>query len=80
MNAKKRILLIDDDPNFRAMASGILKEKDIEVISAASAREAKIELMQGHFDLMIVDGILPDMDGLSFIEEQRKNERHSSIK
>lgn len=74
MNAKKRILLIDDDPNFRAMASGILKEKEIEVISAATAREAKIELKQGHFDLMIVDGILPDMDGLSFIEEQRKNE------
>ena len=75
----KKILLIDDDPQFRALASTVLKEKKLLVICAASAREASIELATTSFDLLIVDGNLPDSNGLSVIEDVRTKDSKSAI-
>ncbi|MBX9687096.1 MAG: response regulator [Candidatus Obscuribacterales bacterium] len=76
---EKKILLIDDDPQFRSLTNTVLKEKGMRLICAASAREAKLELATADFDLLIVDGKLPDSDGLSLIEDFRKSNSNCAI-
>lgn len=69
MNAK--LLLVDDDMHFRRVSVAILREHGFDVIQAASAAEARIEMSATKFELIIVDGILPVTDGVAFIKELR---------
>ena len=59
----KKILLVDDDQDILVFLSKILKRAKYEVISAATAKEA-LRFAKGHRpDLIILDVLLPDMDG-----------------
>jgi CheY-like chemotaxis protein len=76
--AKGRILLVDDEPVLRAMASTVLIAQGWEVLNASSAEEAT-ELLNycawNHtpVDLAIVDLILPGgMSGMEAIDALRK--------
>lgn len=77
-NAKGRILLVDDEPVLRAMASTVLISQGWEVMNASSAEEAA-ELLkycawnQTPMDLVILDLILPGgMSGMEALEVLRK--------
>ena len=63
----KRILLVDDSPFFRNMLAPMLNVAGYEVQAVNDAREA-LKLSQGdaHFDLIISDIEMPDMDGFEF--------------
>lgn len=76
---EKKILLVDDDPNFRSMATTVLKEKGFTAICAPSAADAIIEFKSSKYDLLMIDGSLPDNDGLSLIEEFRKSDPDVAI-
>jgi CheY-like chemotaxis protein len=76
--ARGRILLVDDEPVLRAMASTVLIAQGWEVLNASSAEEAA-ELLKycvwnrTHVDLVILDLILPGgMSGMEAIEALRK--------
>ena len=66
-----RILFLDDDDQFRRLLVPQLKERGIEVIQARNAAEATAELNSLPFDLLIVDGQLPDMDGATWLKSIR---------
>lgn len=70
---KRKILLIDADMISHILVSETLKDKDIEITHVQSGREA-IDLFKcdSLFDLIITELVLPDMDGLSVINEIRK--------
>ncbi|MQY44069.1 response regulator [Epibacterium sp. SM1969] len=66
------ILIIDDEPGMRNFMSKILEPRCKRVEQAASAAEATAILDQSHFDLVILDNIMPGKTGLEWVQEQHK--------
>ena len=68
---KLRILLVDDDTQFTDQMKGFLltEERVGEVDTAADGREALMKLRDKPYDLITLDLIMPNMDGLSVLEQ-----------
>ena len=66
-----RILVIDDDPDTRAMLEQILKSAGYEVILAADGREGVERYRTSPADLVITDLYMPIQDGSETIRELR---------
>jgi len=67
-----RVLIVDDDPALRAMLRSALQKVGNEVFEAGNGREA-LELtleMQPH--VMIVDWVMPEMDGMELTRALRQ--------
>ncbi|MEH6664454.1 MAG: response regulator [Brevundimonas sp.] len=66
------ILIVDDDPTIRAIATELLRDGDHAVVQAADGREAIRILQAAPIDLMVLDMLMPEMDGLETIMEARQ--------
>lgn len=72
-------LLVEDDPANRAYTVQLLKVRGVRVLAVASA-EAALELLQTQrFDLLIIDWMLPGMDGLSLVRWVRQTDPDAAI-
>ena len=69
---KIRILIVDDEVALRATMADLLATEKREIITAASGEEALAYLEDGPYDLMIVDLIMPGIDGLQVIDVAQK--------
>ncbi|MBK9654495.1 MAG: two-component system response regulator OmpR [Rhodanobacteraceae bacterium] len=67
----ERILLVDDDAGLRDLLSRYLGREGFEVKAAAEGVAARRALDQGHFDLIVLDLMLPGEDGLSLLKRWR---------
>ncbi|MGW0073424.1 response regulator, partial [Streptosporangium sandarakinum] len=63
--AEARLLVVDDEPNIRELLSASLRRSGFEVITAADGREAVHFAERTRPDLVVLDVMLPDMDGFS---------------
>ena len=73
---KKKILIVDDDPHIREVISFALEQEGMEVWEAANGVEA-LELLDNQLpDLVILDVMMPEMDGLDVCRNIRK---HSNV-
>ena len=73
------ILSVDDEPDVTALVRFHFSRAGYEVLTAASGREA-IETIRGrHPDLVLVDLMLPDIDGLGLCEIIRQNSATAAI-
>ncbi|MCB9135449.1 MAG: response regulator [Anaerolineales bacterium] len=68
-----RILVVDDEPVSLMLLDTILRRSSFAVATALSGHEALTLLQQEPFDLMILDLLMPDMDGLTVLEILRKD-------
>jgi putative nucleotidyltransferase with HDIG domain len=67
---KRIILVVDDEPMNVRMVQYILQEESIyEIVSAGSGKDAIEMLESRHFDMVLLDLILPDRDGFEFYQE-----------
>ncbi len=68
---KLRILLVDDDTRFTDLLKGyLLTEERVGCVdTAADGREALDKLKDGHYDLLTLDLIMPNTDGLTVLEQ-----------
>ena len=66
------ILVIDDEPGMRNFLVKILKPRCRNVAEAANTEEASKLLDAGHFDVVILDNIMPGKNGVDWLREQRK--------
>ncbi|GAB5432417.1 MAG: sigma-54 dependent transcriptional regulator [Epibacterium sp.] len=66
------ILVIDDEPGMRHFMTKILEPRCKRVEQAASAAEASDILDKAHFDLIVLDNIMPGKTGLDWVAEQRR--------
>jgi DNA-binding response OmpR family regulator len=64
-----RILLVDDDPNLLVLLAEQLRTDGFEVTTARDGQEALRRLQSGWPDLLIVDMMMPRMDGLTLARE-----------
>jgi response regulator RpfG family c-di-GMP phosphodiesterase len=60
------ILVVDDDPNLRALLRTSFEVADIEVEEADSAESAAARIASRHPDVMVLDVGMPRMDGITF--------------
>ena len=55
LSKEKMILIVDDDPDFRASTTAVLESQGYKVIAAASGKEALAKLLSEPPDLVILD-------------------------
>ncbi len=71
-----RILLVDDEQSVQTLLSYPLRKDGYHVTSALDGREALERFTEGRFDLVILDLMLPKLDG---VEVCRQLRRHSQV-
>ncbi len=59
----KRILVVDDDADFTELVNIVLTREGFEVITVSNGREALRALFESKPDLVLLDVIMPQMDG-----------------
>lgn len=74
-----RILIIDDDNVFRAVVGKHLADLGYEVAFAANGWEGFLELDRLTADLLIVDGVMPGMDGPTFLKILRNDPKRRAL-
>jgi PAS domain S-box-containing protein len=66
-----RMLVVDDESDGRAFLARVLEDRGASVTCASSGREALEALSRNHFDLLLSDIGMPDMDGFELIRRVR---------
>ncbi len=69
------ILAIDDDPEIRKVIGKYLEEDGYSVYTAANAAESNLILSQQPIDLILLDMVLPDGDGLDLMTDFRSRSK-----
>lgn len=72
--SKQRILLVDDEPDILEFVSYNLKKEDYEVFTASNGAEAIKIAKQHPPDLILMDVMMPGMDGIETCREIREIE------
>ena len=72
----RRVLLVDDDPDALALFGEMLHVCDsaLEVVTASSGQEALEQLRRDPPDLMLLDIVMPDMDGWQVLASMSQQE------
>lgn len=69
---KKKVLLVDDSPVIQTLVKKIFYGLGIEVIGQKTGAKAVDTVKEKDIDLVIMDIILPDSDGLDLVKQIRK--------
>ena len=75
LSTRKKILLVDDDPKVLEMIRLRLEESNYKVITASNGREALNELTREKPDAVLLDILMPELDGLNVLERIRKEDK-----
>jgi len=68
----KHILAVDDESDIRTIIEALLTSKGYKVDTAVDGEDALVKLNQGAYDLVILDIMMPKLDGYGVLEELRK--------
>lgn len=72
LSHKLRALVADDDADIRAMLKALLTEAGFDVREASNGLQAVEECRKRHFDVVIIDIVMPEQEGLVTIRQLRK--------
>lgn len=74
-----RIMVVEDDKNTRLLLKAVLEAENYTVFTAQNGEEA-LELMdRQHVDLVVLDVMMPKMDGYEFTKTLRENDSNLPI-
>ncbi|MBI5244476.1 MAG: response regulator [Elusimicrobia bacterium] len=79
MPAKKKILAVDDDAGICELFEKGLPPLGYEVVCAASGKQAKTFLEKETPDLILMDIMMPDIDGITLTREICSNPKTAKI-
>ncbi|THU41655.1 response regulator transcription factor [Niastella caeni] len=79
MSNKPSILLVEDEENLHEALKLNLELEGYEITSAYTGSEALQKVQSEYFDLIILDVMLPDVDGISITETIRVQNNHVPI-
>ncbi len=75
LSPSTRILVVDDDPDLLMMLAKMLARIGVTAKTAVTGTEC-LELLEAeHFDLLVLDLMLPDIDGFSILRKVRAEDR-----
>jgi len=75
----KRILVVDDDEMVLMALEELLKPEGYEVHAFSSGTEALKKLDEDGFDLLMMDVIMPEMDGFELCRRVRQKEKYKEV-
>src|ERR1700742_2576760 len=79
MDHPKRILIVEDDMHIADVLSLNLRDERYEVVHSADGNEGLRLLEQGNWDALILDLMLPGVDGLEICRRARSMARYTPI-
>jgi len=68
-----RIIVIDDDLYIRDLYEEVLKDEKFDVDTAADGQEALAKLQKGGYDLILLDIMMPKLDGFGIMDSLKAN-------
>lgn len=74
-----RVLVIDDDPDLQVLVGMLLDRLGVKSTPAETAVEGLRLLQEAPYDLVILDLMLPDMDGFDLLAVLRKDEALNTL-
>ena len=77
--AGPRLLLVDDEDNLRSMLDAALRHNGFDVASVPSGREALAAVGSAEPDLVVLDVMLPDLDGFEVCRRLRADGHHTPV-
>lgn len=72
MNKQQTVLIADDEPQIREILSIYFKKEGFKVIEAADGAEALVQVQAGKSDIILLDIMMPVLDGLEVCKQVRK--------
>ncbi|MEU8267237.1 response regulator transcription factor [Sphaerisporangium sp. NPDC049002] len=79
MQGEAKLLVVDDEPNIRELLSATLRYAGFDVLTAADGREAVQVAERVRPDLVVLDVMLPDMDGFTVANRLRSAGRRTPV-
>src|SRR6185295_12521891 len=76
---KKKILVVDDEDDILNFLELVLGEKGFDVVTASGGQEALTKAQLQHPDLVLLDIMMPQMDGWEVLKLLRVDEETSEI-
>lgn len=73
------ILVVDDDKNTRLLMKAVLEAEKYTVTTAVNGVDALEVLENEHIDLVVLDVMMPQMDGYEFTQTLRQNDNNLPI-
>src|SRR6266403_3267930 len=70
---KKTILITEDEPPMLKILSDALTENAFDTMQAANGEQGLALALQRHPDLIIVDLLMPEMDGMTMMKKLRED-------
>lgn len=70
-----KILVVEDDDQVRDFIVKGFKEQSHQVVGISDGQEALYEAISGDWDMLIIDRLLPKLDGLSILKSLRANQK-----
>ncbi len=77
--SKRRVMIVDDDPDALALMEKILSDDGFELIKVSNATEVGLKAAQLSPDLILLDFLMPEINGFEVCKALRENEMTRSI-
>ena len=77
--AKKTILVIDDEPDTVVYISSLLEDNGYDIVSAADGEQGLTKVKEGKPDLVTLDVTMPEKSGVRFYRDLRESEEWKDI-
>ncbi|OIP26480.1 MAG: response regulator [Chloroflexi bacterium CG15_BIG_FIL_POST_REV_8_21_14_020_46_15] len=79
MGKRAKILLVDDDPDFVEATKAVLESRPYEIITALSGEEGLQKARAEKPDLVLLDIIMPGVDGFQVCQQLKKDPQLAKI-
>ena len=79
MKKQPLILLVDDDPDILETMKAVLETRPYRLVTARDGQQALARVQDEPPDLILLDMLMPRMDGFAVIKELRSDPRHAGI-
>lgn len=73
------VLVVEDSVAAREVVMRILRREGYDVIGASNGREGLDALDHSHADLVLLDVMMPEMDGMTMLDAIRKSPQHRRL-
>jgi len=77
--APTRLLVVDDNDGNREILARRLQRQGHDVVLAASGSEALAQMRENVFDLVLLDVLMPDVDGITVLQELKRHQHWREV-
>ncbi|HLC47310.1 MAG TPA: response regulator [Candidatus Nanoarchaeia archaeon] len=78
MAGKRKILVVDDDLEDLKLITAILKKNKLSVHSATNGKEALIAAQKAHYDIILIDLLMPTLSGYDVVNLLHERINHGT--